>query len=156
MLVVHAFAHPESADPGNAPNPSPEGYDPQAGLLLTGNTLYGATAQGSPYGYGGLFRVQTNGTGFTNFFNFRSIAGSSPGLTRLGNFLFGVTGGGGTGSAGTIFRVNADGTGFTNLYDFSLQYPDIDATNLDGASPLEFLAADGNQLYGVTQRDAAA
>src|ERR1039457_6106138 len=47
-----------------------DGAYPYAGLILSGNTLYGTTVQGGSSGYGAVFAVSTAGTGFTNLHSF--------------------------------------------------------------------------------------
>src|SRR5260370_702130 len=46
-------------------NINPDGADPVAGLILSGNTLYGTAAYGGQGGNGTVFAVNTDGTGFT-------------------------------------------------------------------------------------------
>ena len=46
-----------------------DGDLPEAGLTLSGNTLYG-TASGGGRGHGTIFAVNTDGSGFTNLYNF--------------------------------------------------------------------------------------
>jgi len=42
------------------------GYgDPQAGLILSGNTLYGTARTGGTSNFGSVFKLNTDGTGFT-------------------------------------------------------------------------------------------
>ena len=48
------------------------GY-PDAGLLLSGNTLYGTAEYGGTNGNGTVFAVNTNGTGFTNLHSFTAF-----------------------------------------------------------------------------------
>ena len=40
-----------------------DGSTPYGGLILSGNTLYGAAVQGTSFGYGAVFKVNTDGTG---------------------------------------------------------------------------------------------
>ena len=47
-----------------------DGINPYAGLILSGNTLYGMTYRGGSSDNGGVFAVKTNGTGFANLYNF--------------------------------------------------------------------------------------
>jgi len=47
-----------------------DGAYPQAGLILSGNTLYGTAALGGNSGAGTVFAINTDGTGFTNLYNF--------------------------------------------------------------------------------------
>jgi uncharacterized repeat protein (TIGR03803 family) len=132
-----------------------DGCYPEGGLILLGNTLYGMTEQGGPFGQGTVFAVKTNDTGFTNlhsFTGFSPVEGGSGSFTHLvssGSRLYGTTSGGGTNGVGTVFAVNTDGTGFTNLYCFSaLDFSYY--TNSDGAAPMGGLVLSGNNLYGTT------
>jgi uncharacterized repeat protein (TIGR03803 family) len=116
-----------------------DGANP-GGLVLSGNTLYG-TAGGGKYGYGTLFAVNTNGSNFTNLYNFTGgTDGTGPrgGLTLSGNTLYGTTFGG----SGTLFSLHTDGSGFATLYQFSGGY--------DGATPQDDLLLSSNTLYGAT------
>ena len=47
-----------------------DGANPNAGLLLASNNLYGATINGGANSAGTVFILQTNGTEFTTLFNF--------------------------------------------------------------------------------------
>jgi len=66
-------------------------------------------------------QVNTDGTGFTNLYNFtlyqrRSFSDWPVGLS--GNTLCGTANLGGSSGNGTVFAVNTDGSGFTNLHSF--------------------------------------
>jgi len=114
-------------------------------LLLSSNVLYGTTTTGGSGTYGTVFKINTDGTGFTNFHTFAETDGATPmaGLIMSSNVLYGTTTGGGYPYyAGTVFRMNTDGSHFTNLYEFT-------AGN-DGASPEAALVLSGDTLYGVT------
>src|ERR1051326_2286063 len=54
-----------------------DGAGPSAGLILSGNTLYGPASGGSS-GNGTVFALNTNGTGFTNLHSFTAGTGSFP------------------------------------------------------------------------------
>src|SRR5580692_11258252 len=76
-----------------------DGASPQAGLILSGNTLYGAAYQGGSSNQGGVFKVNTDGSGFTNLHNFTGGEnGISPygGLILAVDTLYGTTSFGGT------------------------------------------------------------
>ena len=49
-----------------------DGSSPQSGLVLGGGVLYGTTSYGGPGGGGTLFKINTNGTGFSAFLQFQS------------------------------------------------------------------------------------
>jgi uncharacterized repeat protein (TIGR03803 family) len=131
---------------GGPPN---DGAAVQAGLILSGNTLYGTAAYGGSSGGGTVFAINTDGTGFTNLYNFGSD-GAHPigGLILSGNTLYGTTEDGGSAGDGTVFAINTSGTGFTNLYSF--------AGGSNGASPQAGLILSGNTLYGTTQNGGSS
>src|SRR5262245_55032517 len=128
---------------------SAEGNQIRASLVLSGNTLYGAAAGGGAGNSGTLFRMNTDGTGFTNIHTFTArVSGQNsdgavprPGMTISGNTLYGTTANGGTASVGNVFKVNTDGSGFTVLVTFG---------NLNGANPQADLILSGATLYGTT------
>ncbi len=137
-----------------------DGANPQAGLVLSGNTLYGAARGGGDSGNGTVFAVNTDGSGFVNLHNFTKLAstgnnagnnsdGASPwgGLMLSGNTLYGTTDQGGTGGSGTVFKVNTDGSGFVNLHNFTKLANT--GNNSDGANPYAGLILSGNTLYGT-------
>ena len=97
------------------------GAQPYAGLILSGNTLYGTTAGGGISNNGTVFSVNTNGTGFTNLHTLNGNDGFLPkaDLILSGNTLYGTTQVGGSYGDGTVFALNTNGTGFTTLYSFS-------------------------------------
>jgi uncharacterized repeat protein (TIGR03803 family) len=72
-----------------------DGASPFSGLLLSGNTLYGTTSIGGSAGYGTVFAVNTDGTGFTTLHSFAGgTEGANPsrgGLILSGNTLYGTT-----------------------------------------------------------------
>jgi uncharacterized repeat protein (TIGR03803 family) len=118
-----------------------------AGLILSGNTLYGTSINGGASANGTIFAIQTDGTGFTNLHNFNGDDGANP-FGRLfvsGNILYGTTFHGGIGD-GTVFALNTDGTGFTNLHTFS---------GTDASTPFSGLALSGDVLYGTAPRGGA-
>src|SRR5205823_4377023 len=108
-----------------------------AGLILSGNTLYGTTEYGGGSGNGTVFKLNTDGTGFATLYSFTASSdGASPnGFISSSNTLYGTAQSGGSGGNGTVFTVNTDGTGFTNLL-----YLGRDAGGL---------ILSGNTLYGT-------
>ena len=131
-----------------------DGAGPQAGLLLSGNTLYG-TSRGDSSNAGTVFALKTNGTGFTILHSFAALdpntgtnsdgANPTAGLMLLGNTLYGTASGGGSSGNGTVFSVRTNGTGFTNLHSFTAIDPDT-GTNSDGAVPLCPISYTGQHL----------
>jgi uncharacterized repeat protein (TIGR03803 family) len=136
-----------------------DGAGPQAGLLLSGGTLYGTANGGGTNGFGTIFAISTNGAVFTTLYNFTATAGALSPHTNLdganpgspliisGNTLYGTAGAGGTSGRGTVFTVRTDGTHFRNLHSFSA----LTSSNADGINPFPGLVLSGNTLYGMTE-----
>jgi uncharacterized repeat protein (TIGR03803 family) len=124
-----------------------DGAHPWAGLILSGNTLYGTASEGGSTGKGTAFAINVDGTGFTNLHNFTAVNsdGAYPyaGMFLSGNTLYGTTEFGGSTGNGTVFAVNTDGSGFRTLHSFS-------GLN-DGAGPAADLMLSNNTLYGTTE-----
>jgi uncharacterized repeat protein (TIGR03803 family) len=142
-----------------------DGADPWGGLVLSANTLYGATGNGGSFGVGTVFAIHTDGTGFTNLYNFGANgnksndtnsdgAGAKSSLILSNGIFYGTAAAGGSAGNGTVFAIHTDGTGFTNLHSFSTTFrganSDIHGTNSDGSSPEDDLVLSGNKLYGTT------
>src|SRR5438034_5937025 len=76
-----------------------DGAYPVAGLILSGNTLYGTASGGGGSGAGTVFKVNTDGTGFRTLHSFVGAPsdGAQPlaGLILSGNTLYGTTDDGG-------------------------------------------------------------
>jgi uncharacterized repeat protein (TIGR03803 family) len=155
---VYTFTPTTGSDMTNS-----DGASPVAGLILSGNTLYGTTRWGGSSGNGTVFKVNTDGSGFTNLHNFTppyshsvnattNSDGANPlaGLILSGNTLYGTAATGGTSGKGTVFAINTDGTGFTNLHSFTAT-PASYSTNSDGANPWADLILSRNTLYGTAQ-----
>ena len=120
-----------------------------SGFLLSGNTLYGTTGSGGSMGWGMIFAVSTNGTGYTNLHNFAYLTGFDPaGLTISSETLYGTTVYDGSMGSGTVFKVNTNGAGFGTLHSFKRLTGSL-ATNIDGAYPHGPLILSGNSLYGT-------
>ena len=127
-------------------------YSPSAGLVQgTDGSLFGTTQFGGLAGKGAIFKVSTNGTGFTTLHAFGVGAdGQSPQaplLIGIDGALYGTTAGGGTGGLGTIFKLAADGSAETVLHSFA-------AEAADGQSPYTAGLVQGSDgtLYGTTQQ----
>ncbi|MFZ0826926.1 MAG: choice-of-anchor tandem repeat GloVer-containing protein [Verrucomicrobiia bacterium] len=135
-----------------------DGANPAAGLILSGNTLYGTTGYGGINARGTVFAINTDGTGFTNLHTFIGYPsdGASPtaGLILAGSTFYGTALYGGTNGTGTVFALNTNGMGFTNLYNFKVQNYDSaigTSTNSDGAYPVAGLILSGKTLYGTAE-----
>jgi uncharacterized repeat protein (TIGR03803 family) len=111
---------------GNVPvyhfprNPlNPGGLSDPSGLIQGADgALYGASGGGGD-GWGSVFRINLDGTGYTNIHVFSSGGGAyqpSAALVQAsdGN-LYGTTAGGGFYALGTVFKVGTNGDGFVQL-----------------------------------------
>jgi uncharacterized repeat protein (TIGR03803 family) len=120
-------------------------------LVVSGATLYGMTTGGGSADLGTVFKVNSDGTGFTVLHEFIAATGDGwaplGSLTLVGATLYGMTRQGG-GAAGTIFKINSDGSGYQILHTF-LGGP------TDGANPVGDLLAVGSTLYGTTPTGGA-
>jgi uncharacterized repeat protein (TIGR03803 family) len=115
------------------------GYGPGGGLVLgSDDLLYGTTVFGSSTvltSSGTVFRVATDGTGFTVLRSFApytlisvdgasyptntdGVAPSSELIEGSDGALYGVTSAGGPNGTGVVFRITRDGTGFAVLHAF--------------------------------------
>jgi uncharacterized repeat protein (TIGR03803 family) len=117
-----------------------------AGLLTQSDSvLYGTTAKGSGNSSGTIFKINTDGTGFSVLHSFTGTDGSWPtgSLVQSGSVLYGMTQLGGSNGMGTIFKINTDGTGFSVLYSFA-------GGAADGSTPYGSLLLSESTLYGMT------
>ena len=144
-----------------------DGAHPYAGLVLSGNTLYGTASGGGSSGLGTVFAVNTDGTGFTNLHSFTAtslpplyyesdIDKREAGLILSGSTLYGTAERGGSSGYGTVFKLNMDGTGFTTLYNFTALSTPYGGRNSDGAGPNAGLILSGNTLYGTAERGGSS
>lgn len=125
-----------------------DGGDPRGSLLISGSTIYGLTYRfGSAAAGGIVFKMETNGTGYTILHKFQGGAtdGAYPygALSLIGGTLYGLTEGGGVSNTGTIFKIGTDGAGFSVLHSFL-------ATTADGGYPDSMVAGAGSFLFGTT------
>src|ERR1035438_6425381 len=126
-----------------------DGANPQATLTLSNMTLYGTAFQGGISNNGTLFRINTDGSGFTVLKNFTGGSdGALPSgrLVLAGTTLYGTTQSGGLGinqGGGTVFKINTDGTGFTLIHAFTY--------GSSAFSPEAGLLLSGTTLYGTTE-----
>lgn len=128
-----------------------DGRAPYGGVLEgKDNLLYGATYSGGGFGFGTLFRMAKDGTGFTTMRHFgQTFDGKYP-LGRLfegsDGFIYGTTSEGGTNDYGMVFRILRNGTGYHHMYSFT-------ATGEDGQSPNAGVfqySGEPGAVYGTT------
>ncbi len=127
-----------------------DGNSPQAGLVLAGSALYG-TAWGSYLNAGVwyvnngvVFKVNTDGSGYTMLKSFTGSDGSLPqgDLVLAGDTLYGTAYAGGASGWGVVFRMSIDGSGYTVLNNFT--------NGTEGSGPNGGMVLAGSTLYGTT------
>ena len=124
-----------------------DGAGPAAGLILSGNTLYGTTVAGGANGDGTVFSVPVTGGTPTVLASFNGSNGKNPygDLILSGNTLYGTTSEGGAYGGnlvgGTVFSVPVTGGTPTVLASFN---------GSNGSEPTAGLILSGNKLYGTT------
>jgi uncharacterized repeat protein (TIGR03803 family) len=136
-----------------------DGSTPESGLVLSDHTLYGTTWGGGSYGFGTVFRINTDGTGLTRLYDFPTLAStnSSDGvqpvsLVLSGSTLYGRAFSGGSSGEGTLFKLHTDGTGFKNFHSFSQEYFNYTLgtwTNSEGYGTCSFVISSNDTLYGA-------
>ena len=147
--ILHEFTGPYCDTCASITNT--DGIFPSGGLVLCGNTLYGATVTGGSSGNGTVFKVNTDGSGFKTLYVFSAAppgsvtvnadgAWPSARLLLSGSTLYGTAEFGGSSGSGTVFALSTNGTGFTTLHNFG---------GADGAVPRGELILSGNTLYGT-------
>ena len=132
-----------------------DGTGPVAPLLLSSNILYGTTriyGGGDAGGYGSVFKLNTDGSGFTNLHTFSAIAPEggnlNGGLILSGATLYGTATFGGGSNYGCVFAIGTNGLNLTNLYNFSVTGTNFPYPNSDGDYPSSGLLLLGNTLFG--------
>jgi uncharacterized repeat protein (TIGR03803 family) len=126
-----------------------DGANPNAGLVLSGSTLYGTTFKGGTWGFGTIFKISTDGSDFTNIYSFTNLTWPNGGLALLGASLLGTSAYGGAAGKGSVFKINTNGGNFTVLKSFLVTNPGS-TTNTDGIYPATGLVLSGGMLYGAT------
>jgi uncharacterized repeat protein (TIGR03803 family) len=107
------------------------------GLIVTSNVLYGTTRYAittNGWTSGAVFRLNTDGLGFTNLHTFGFDGAPYAGVISSDGMLYGTT-------FNTIFAMRADGSEFTTLFTFP--------RNVFGLEPSASLVMSGNTLYGT-------
>jgi uncharacterized repeat protein (TIGR03803 family) len=141
LTTLHNFS--ATTDSSSVRVLNSDGADLYERVILSGNTLYGIATSGGSSGNGTLFKVNTDGTGFTNLHTFSESPtnGMLPfgGLCLSSNTLYGTTAWGAT-PGGRVYAVSTDGTGFNIVHSFE---PGSGACNYGGLIVL------GNSVYGT-------
>ena len=129
-----------------------DGKSPAAGLLMgQDGLLYGTTLAGGTSNRGTIFKINSDGTGYTTLYSFTGssngdgdspVAAVSQGVDGL---LYGTTRAGGSNNLGTVFKLNTNGGAFAVLHHFR------GGINGDGSQPLgNVVQGSDGLLYGTT------
>ena len=138
--LIKKFNGVNAANPAGSLIQAPDGF------------LYGMTENGGLNGFGVIFKIRMDGTGFQIIYEFGQNANALYGAHPKGSLLmgsdgklYGMTYAGGTGWAGTVFRISPSGGAFSVLYNFN-------GTN--GAFPVASLIEDvsSGYLFGMTEQ----
>ena len=137
VQTLHSFA-------GNGDGANPEGT-----LVENNGIYYGTTTYGGEDGLGTIFKINTDGSGYSLLYSFKGVCcgrsdGSFPvgGLVLNNNQLYGTTINGGSASdLGTVFKFDPSTGTETVLHAFA---------GTDGAHPYARVAFHGKKLYGTT------
>ncbi|MDQ3019094.1 MAG: hypothetical protein M3R36_00765 [Bacteroidota bacterium] len=138
--VLYEFTEGADDNLGNEPH-----HD---AMLMYNNVLYGATVYGGNKDNGVIFKINTDGTGYSPIHIFKGGAddGAQPhsGVIALNNFLYGLTAEGGAEGKGVIYKMNSGGTDFSVLHLF------VKATGHNPHGRLT-LGSDGHTVFGITK-----
>jgi len=129
-----------------------DGDYPENSLLLASDgALYGVTYAGGTNGNGTVFKVNPDGTGFTNLYLFQaSLTSPADGwapqcklVEGLDGLLYGTTRNGGSGgNRGTVFKLNKDGSSYEVLRNFT--------SGADAQNPVDgVIQGSDGMLYGT-------
>ncbi|MHB8069248.1 MAG: choice-of-anchor tandem repeat GloVer-containing protein [Desulfobaccales bacterium] len=129
-----------------------DGTVPRGGLTLSGSTLYGCTAYGGPGIGGSVFKMNLDGSGYTQLCTFAQGGQQSPYSTPVisGSTLYGMTNDGdhNAGSYGGVFKVSTSGGTPEIIHNFA-------GKPSDGSRPYGSLTLVGSRLYGMTSAGGA-
>lgn len=123
----------------------PDGVGCRAGVTVANGSLYGAAEfNGGPTYSGTVYKLSTNGTGFTvlkTLVYYNTGANPQAALLFSGGVLFGTAQNEGPGGRGVVFRINPNGGDFRVIKAFGQN---------EGINPYSGLIRVGNTLYGTT------
>lgn len=136
IIIIHSF----DGGPG-------DGEDSHGTLLRIGTVLYGISYSGGSAGFGTIYSMNLDGTGYTILHNFAGAPadGKNPsgGLVVAGGKLYGTTFTGGASDKGTVFVIDTDGNNFAILHSFT-------GGPADGLNGQGVLVVTEGKLYGTT------
>jgi uncharacterized repeat protein (TIGR03803 family) len=131
-----------------------EGATPEAGLILSGNTLYGTAFTGGDFDNGSVFAVGALSGVSAPLHSFTATSAGFPAtnsdganpqgtLFLSGTTLYGTALNGGTAGFGTVFSVNTSGSGFKTLHSFT--------NGIDGFFPYAGVIVTNGLVYGTVK-----
>jgi uncharacterized repeat protein (TIGR03803 family) len=121
-----------------------DGDSPVSDLMLSGNLLYGAAAEGGANGAGSVWSFDILAGTFTNLHDLDPLLDGdyTTGFLQDGDNLFGIAANGGAYGDGTIWSLDTATGYFSTLHAFQ--------ADTDGNFPAGHLVLDGKTLYGGT------
>ena len=128
---------------------STNGSNPNGSLISDGTFLYGMTRIGGTNGFGTVFKIMTDGTGYMKLLDFAGTTnGAFPrdSLIFDGTYLNGMTLAGGANGLGAVFKIRPDGNDYLKLLDFA---------GNEGNYPWGSLIFEDNSFYGMTSEGGA-
>ena len=132
-------------------NNNADGANPNAGLFLSGNKLYGTTVFGGNDANGVVFSMDPNGGNFSVLHDFNpGLDGSNPygGVSGTANTLYGTAQTSGNNGIGILFALAPGDTNFNVLHYFS-------GHTDDGSFPQAGVLLVSNTVYGTTHNGGA-
>jgi len=132
-----------------------DGLTPVALMVGTDGWLYGVNGSGGTNNLGLIFKLRTDGTGFSVVHQFAAADGQ-PGQASYGGdsaileadgWLYGTARSQGANNAGTVYRIRPDGSAFQVLHSFNNTPGNGPLTGRNPGGPL-VRGPDGN-LYGT-------
>ena len=97
------------------------GEYPYGSLTYVNGKFYGCTYEGGFNGEGTIFRINKDGSGYKDLWDFSNLTGDYPyygALTVYGNKFFGQTYSGGLNGYGAVFSIDTNGAGYKDIWDF--------------------------------------
>lgn len=131
-----------------------DGSFPVGFALSADGIIYGTAGGGGRLAHGTIFRLGTNGDGFTVLHDLDSTSsgyGLGYGLVLSGKTLYwAAEEGSGSLQSGVLLALNTDGTDFRTLYNFPPAFG-FPSTNSTGLLPGRFVVS-GDTLFGVASQ----
>ena len=140
---------------------SADAQTPVTLLQARDGLLYGMTSGGGDNSQGVVFRMATDGSGYTNLYSFGTVLNDAyiPEALIQGSdgLLYGVGQTGGSNYYGAAFKLTTNGSGYQVFYSFGNDFVSTLSSSFyaDGTSPVAIMQGTDGALYGVTQQDGS-